>query len=272
VRIVVCVKQVPDPDALNAYAIGGTLKIDPATKELSGDGVPLVVNGYDEQAIEAALRIRDARPGCTVVVLTVGCRNPQQLAGRVFALGVDQVHLIQDEALKNIDVGLTIDVLAAAIEYLGGADLVLCGRQASDDDQGVVGPALAMALDVPFVTIAKAVASADDAHALVTRVLPDGEEEVEVILPALVTVSSELGEPRFPKAADLIAARRKKPATLDLASLGLDSAWIAAHRGRMTRVDLFVPRVQRSCEILQGDTVAAAAVELARRLRADGVI
>ncbi|MCH8162409.1 MAG: hypothetical protein IIB88_11020, partial [Chloroflexi bacterium] len=159
-------------------------------------------------------------------------------------------------------------LLAAYVEHIGGADLVLCGRQASDDDQGVVPALMGEALNMPVVTIARAVEVTSDA-VRVTRVTPDAEEIVEADLPAIVTISNELGQPRYPTTAGRIAARRKQATVLSPADLGLSSEEL---QPRAVLTKQFVPSVQGNCEFLTGDTPAQLAAVLIERLRADQVL
>ena len=268
-KIIVCVKEVADPDAINAFALGGQLKIVPTTKTVQAEGIPSLMNAYDEQAIEAALRLRDAGVKSEIKVLSMGCKKPQQLFSRAFALGADEGYLLQDPALDNLDGPATAYALACAIKHLGGADLILCGRQASDDDQGVVGLGLATILGMPCVTMARAVKVPSEGTLRVTRVLPDGEEEIEAVLPTVVTISNELGDPRYPKASDLMAARRKKATTLTAKDVGIDLAKTAV---QTRRVDLRIPEVQGKCEFIQGENTRALAAALAKRLRAERLV
>ncbi|MBI4233574.1 MAG: electron transfer flavoprotein subunit beta/FixA family protein [Chloroflexi bacterium] len=271
-RIVVCLKQVLDPDAVNAYALWGRLKVDPATKALVREGVPLLINAYDEQALEAALRIRDKGVPCTITALTLGDESSRQVFRHAFAMGADEGVLLMDPAYQGSD-GLGVaHVLAGAIRKLGGADLVLCGRQASDDDQGVVGLALAELLDMPAVTIAGDVQVVDGRVVRVVRALPDGEEVVEADLPALVTISSELGQPRFPSARGMLEARRKQPRVWSAQDIGVNLAAAQASATRVRQVDLFVPQVQGQCQFIQGEGVAQKAAALAQALRQEGLI
>ena len=160
-------------------------------------------------------------------------------------------------------------LLSAYIRSQGGADLVLCGRQASDDDQGVVPARIGEALGMPVVTIARRVELVDGSTLRVTRVTPDGDEVVETATPAVVTISNELGEPRYPTAAAKLKARRVKPTVVspDDLSLGADAL---APRVVLTRQ--FVPTVQGNCEIIAGDTPAELADRLVARLREDKVL
>ena len=268
-RIVVCAKQVLDPDTVDAFAVAGRLRVDPASNKLTVQGITLLMNAYDEQAIEAALRIRDAGIDCSITVVTLGDESGRQMLRSAFAMGADQAVLIADPEFQGYD-GLAIArVLARAIERLGGADLVLCGRQASDDDQGVVGPALAEILGVPSASIARDVTARGDNAVRVTRATPDGDEVVALELPALVTVSNELGKPRLPGARAMMESRRQRPAVWSAADLGIDTDEVASH---IQGVGLSVREVHGECEFIPGESVSEKAATLAQRLHEDGVI
>lgn len=268
-RIVVCAKEVLDPDAVNNYALEGRLVIGDDGKSLTQSSIPRLMNAYDEQAIEAALRIREAGVACTITVVSVG--DAGEILKHAAALGVDEPVAIQIDAGATDHHGLA-RILAAFISSHGGADLVLCGRQASDDDQGVVPALVGEHLAMPVVTIARAVDVAESGGAFevrVVRVTPDGDETVAVTAPAVVTISNELGQPRYPTMAGRMAARKKKIVALTPADLGLAAD---ALRPRVILARQFVPTVKGTCEMIAGATPAAAAAGLIARLRAESVL
>lgn len=269
-RIVVCAKEVLDPDAVNNYALAGKLEVGADGKTLTQAAIPRLMNAYDEQAIEAALRLRDAGVPCSIAVVSVG-RNVTDILKHAAALGADEVACIAAEATA-LDAQGTACLLAAYVRQSGGADLVLCGRQASDDDQGVVPALVGERLRMPVVTIARAVElvqSSDSPVVRVTRVTPDGDEVVEADCPAVITISSELGTPRYPTAARRMAARRMQPKVLSADELAVPPEDL---QSRVKLVRQFVPQVQGQCEILSGATPAEVADRLMARLRADSVI
>lgn len=266
-RIVVCVKEVLDPDAVNSFAVAGRLVIGDDGKTLTQSAIPRLMNGFDEQAIEAALRLRDAGASATIAVVSIG-QDPSTILRHAVALGADEIaHVAADPA--TLDGYATATLLAAWIRSTGPVDLVLCGRQASDDDQGVVPALLGERLGMPIVTIARAVElAAGGAAVRVTRVTPDGDEVVEASLPAVVTVSNELGTPRYPTAARKIQARRIKPTVVTPDALGLAAADLTP---KTAVIRQFIPRVQGHCDFLEG-TPAEAARALVDRLAQEGGI
>lgn len=264
-RIVVCVKEVLDPDAVNNYAVAGRLEIGADGKTITQSAVPRLMNGYDEQAIEAALRLRDAGADFSLAVVSVGS-DPDKMLKHAAALGAEEVVSIPADPAQ-LDPHGVATLLATWIESSGGADILLCGRQASDDDQGVVPALVGERLGMPVVSVARAVELASE-KLRVTRVTPEGDEVVEVACPAVVTISNELGDPRYPTASAKVKARRVKPAVVSPGELGLGEAELQP-RVMLTRQ--FVPEVQGNCEFLEGEP-AQVADQLIARLKADSIL
>jgi electron transfer flavoprotein beta subunit len=268
-KIVVCVKEISDPEAtIESY------KMDSDVKALVPFGKVLkVVNPFDEQAVEAALRIKDRAPGGSVKVsvLSLGNNLDRVVVKKPLNMGADELFLLEDEAYTGGDSWSTAAALAAAIRKIGEADLVLCGRQAADSNAGQTGIALAHILGRPCVTVARKIEIADG-KAIVERVITDGFETVEVALPAVITVSNELGQARYPAIRNIARSAAIKPIVWKPEDLALDRAAVGA-QGRQLRVrDCFVPVFEATCEIVTGDTVEEAASALAVRLREERVL
>ena len=264
-RIVVCVKEVLDPNAVNNLALAGRLKVAADGRTLEVAAVPRLINGYDEQGMELALRLRDAGVSCRIVAVSIG-PEPQAVLRHCAALGADEIVAIGADG-PALDGEAVARILAAYVKGSGGADLILCGRQASDDAQGVVPVLLAEKLNVPAVLFARAV-EVSGQTLRVTRVTTDGDEIVQGALPALVTVSNEVGVPRFPTAKAKMAARKMSPVDVSVADLGLTAADLAASV-EVVRQEL--PVVSGNCQFLEG-SAAEMARDLIGRLRADGVV
>lgn len=257
-KIIVCAKQVVDPDIpLSAF------KIDPiARRAISPAGSDPVVNGFDLIATEAALRIKESVGG-TVTVVSVGAAFVMDVIAKPVAMGADELVLLQDDAFETPDPFLIASVLAAAIRKLGDFDLILCGRQASDWDNAQVPLGLAELLDLPCLTIARKVEVTGQGFVRVDRVAPDGHEILEAPLPAVVTVSNELGEPRYPTIKGIMTAAKKKPVVWSRSDLGVDPASLA----KVEILDLFMPAQQKRCEFITGEDEADAGRKLALKLR-----
>ncbi len=265
-RIVICAKEVLDPDAVNNYALAGRLTIGEDGRTITQAAIPRLMNAYDEQAIEAALRIRDSGTDCTITVVSAG-DDPSAILKHAAALGADEIVHIKAGDGKTDCAGVAT-LLAAYLRSSGGADLVLCGRQASDDDQGVVPALLGEELGLPVITVARDIALNGGA-VRVTRVTPEGDEVVEADLPVVVTISNELGAPRYPTAARSMQARRMAPMVVSPEELGLTTDALAP---RVTLEKLFVPSVQGNCDFINGASAAESARTLIARLRQERLL
>jgi len=256
-HIVCCVKQVPDPEAPVSQ-----FKVDEAAKKvLPIPGIQPVPSQFDTIGVEAALRIKDKVPDTTITILTLGPDAYRDTIKHCLAMGADEGVHINDPALNEADHWATAEILAAAIKKLEPVDLIICGRQAVDWDMGVVGSTLAEILGMPVVTIAKDI-QLEGGKLTVERVLTDGFETVEAPTPCVVTVSNELGEPRYPQLRQIMMAARKEVKTLTASDLGLDGA-----KNRVNLEALFVPETKVETEFIEAETLQEAGEKLALRLR-----
>jgi electron transfer flavoprotein beta subunit len=260
-NMIVCAKQVPDPEAPPA-----SFKIDPATnKAIPPAGVPPVISPFDEQAVEAALRIKDAKGG-KISVISLGTGLLRDVVKKPLSMGADELILLEDPAFAEGDSWSTAYALAMAIKKIGQFDLIFCGRQAADTDGGQVGSAIAEILGIASVTVAKKVEVMDGNKARVERVTADGYEVVEVALPALITISNELGEPRYATIKGIMAAKRKEPIIWKPADIGADVARLGAAGRKMKMLKLFQPVREGKVEMITGENEEDAASNLAKKL------
>lgn len=266
-KIVICAKEVLDPDAVDNYVLAGKLEIGADGKTLTQKSIPRLMNAYDEQAIECALRLRDAGVDCTIHVVALAA-DPTKILQHAVAMGADEVAAIPVDT-GSVDGCATAALLAAFVTSLGGADMVLCGRQASDGDQAVVPGLLGEMLGMPVVTIARAVEMAGASAVRVTRVTPDGDEIVEVSCPAVITISNEFGEPRYPTGLRTMKARKVKPKQVSPESLSLGAD---GGKPRVTMTRQFMAGITGNCQFIEGESPAAAAQALIKRLREERVI
>lgn len=266
-HIVVCIKHVPSPEA--AFSM---FRIDEqAKKVIPAPGLQWVVSPFDEQAVEAALRIREKQPGTRISVMTLGPEAARNALKHGLAMGADDGVLLADAAFEDGDGYTTALTLAAAIRKLGSIDLVLAGRQAADWDAGVVGAGVAELLQVPLVSFARDV-QVEGGAVRVERVLDDGTEVVEAPLPAVVTVSNELGAARAPNLRETMRAARKPVVVWSAADLGVPAGEVGAVGARCVRERVFVPVKDNRCEMVEGSSPEQQAAKLARRLREAKVI
>ena len=261
-NIICCVKQVPDPETPASQ-----FKVDEATKKvLPVPGIAPVISQFDAVAVEAALRIKDKLGEGKVTVVTLGPEGSRDVLKHGLAMGADEGVLLTDKAFEDGDHVATANALAAAIQKLGPFDLVLCGRQAVDWDMGVVGSILAEMLGLPCVTLAKDV-QVSDGKVMVERILLDGIEKVEAPLPALITVSNELGEPRYPQLRQIMAAARKEVSVWSAGDIGLDASKVGPGGSLLNVERLYVPVRESQCEFVEGDSPEESAQKLAQKLR-----
>lgn len=260
-NIIVCVKEIPDPETpASAFAIDAT-----AMRAIPAKDTPPVISPFDEQAVEAALRLRDSLEA-KVTVLSMGAPSAEKVLKHTLSMGADEAFLLNDSSFDKSDSTSTAYTLAQAIKKVGEYDLIICGRQAGDFDAGQVGSGVAEFLGIPSVTLAKKIETMDG-KARVERVLPDGYEVVEVSLPALVTVSNELGEPRYATLKGIMAAAKKTVPVWNAAEIGADAASIGAAGARTKMLKLFIPVRESKCEFIEGENEEEAAVKLAQKLR-----
>jgi len=265
-NMIVCVKQVIDPEAPPA-----SFKIDPsANKVMPPPGVPPVISTFDEQAVEAALRIKDAQGG-KITVISLGTNLLREVVKRPLAMGADELILLEDDAFAEGDSWSTAYALAMAIKKIGEYDIIFCGRQAADWDAGQVGSGIAEILGLPSITLAQKI-DTSDGKARVERVTADGYEVIEVSLPALITVSNELGEPRYPKITGIMAAKKKEPTIWKPADIGLDASQVGAAGRRTKLFKLFQPVHEGKCEIIDAESPEEAGANLATKLRESKIL
>jgi electron transfer flavoprotein beta subunit len=265
-KMIVCAKQVPDPEAPP-----GSLKVDSAAnKVVLPASVSPVISPFDEQAVEAALRLKDAQGG-SITVISLGNNMQRDVVKKPLSMGADELILLEDPAFEGGDAWSTAVALAAAIKKVGEFDLVFCGRQAADWDAGQVGLGLAELLGLPVVSVAQKV-EVMDGRVRVERVIPDGYEVIESSLPALITVSNELGEPRYATLKGIMAAAKKQPIVWTPADVGLDASQVGEAGRKSKLVRLFQPTKEAHCEIIEGESVEEAGTLLADRLRTAKVI
>ena len=235
-KIVVCVKQVPDTWAEK--------KLD-ASKTLDRVSVDNILNEMDEFAIEEALKMTEAHEG-TVTVLCMGPDSATEAIRKALSMGADDAVHIADDALKGSCAAVTSLVLAKAIERIGDYDLVIAGSEASDARTSVVPAMLAERLGIPQVTFVNKVEVDPNAKTLrANRITDDGYQVVEASLPAMISAVEKMNEPRYPSFKGIMAAKKKPVEKLSIADLGLDADSVGLS-GSWTQVNDSADRPPRS--------------------------
>jgi electron transfer flavoprotein beta subunit len=242
-RIVVLVKEVPDTTEVT---------IDRETNTLVREGVPSIVNPFDMYAIEEALRIREAQEGATVAVMSMGPPQVERSLREALALGVDSAVLLSDRAFAGSDTWSTSYTLAAGIRKLGGADIVLCGKQAIDGDTAQVGPGVAQFLGLPQVTFVRAL-RVEAGRARAERMVEGGVDVLDVPLPALFTVVKDINEPRLPSLKGKMRAKKAEITVWGADDLDVDPAELGLDGSPTRVVRIFAPEARGDGTILEGD-------------------
>lgn len=260
--IIVCVKEVTDPEAPSE-----DFKIDEEKNIImASPKIQKVLNPYDEQAVEAALRIKD-KQGANVTALSLGTELDRVVTKKPLFMGADQLILLEDDAFAEGDSASTTFALAAAIKKIGQFDLVFCGRQSADTNAGQVGLGIAERLGIPCVTVVRKIDIITGDMARVERVTSNGFEILEVPLPAVITVSNELGQARYPSIQNIRVANKTQPVIWKPSDIGVDAGKVGKNGNFLKLLKVFQPVFEGSCEVMGGETEEEMAENLAVVLR-----
>jgi len=241
-KIVVCVKQVPDAK---------DVRLDPETNTLAREGVDSIINPYDQHALEEAVRLKEQLGG-EVTAITMGPPQAEEILRLAISCGADHAVLVSDRAFAGADTWATSYTLAQAVNCLGDFDLFLCGKQAIDGDTAQVGPGLAMRLDIPYLTCIQKVRSADDERLVVERMMDDGYDVVEVGYPALLTVVKDINEPRVPSLKGKMKAKKAVIKVLSAEDINADPGSIGLPGSPTQVVRVFPPEPRGARAVFSG--------------------
>jgi electron transfer flavoprotein beta subunit len=240
-NIIVCVKQVPNPEAPPSV-----VEIDSERLQVRVRGLPPEINPLCGTALEAALRLREVHGG-KVTALSVGDRLSEHVLRKVLAAGADELIVVQGEGLNDLDSYSTALILYKAVEKIGEYDLILTGKQSADWNSGQTGLILAELLKIPAVNSVKKV-EVVGREVLLTTVRTGGYDVIKAPLPLLATVSSELGELRYVSVTALKKAREKPIKIWRIEDLGLDASMLKKRKV----VELLKPKLERVCTFVEG--------------------
>lgn len=207
-KIVVCIKQVPDTTEV---------EIDKSTNTLIRTGIPVIINPDDKSGIEAALTLRDAVPGSTVTVMSMGPMQAEIALREALSMGCDNAVLVSGRQFGGSDTLATSTILSAALKKIG-YDLIITGRQAIDGDTAQVGPQIAEHLAIPHVSYVEQVTPEGDSL-IVLRQFEDRYHKLRVKLPCLLTALSELAQPRYMSVGGIVEAEQKEVKIMEFSDL-----------------------------------------------------
>jgi electron transfer flavoprotein alpha/beta subunit len=257
-RVVVCMKQVPDTNEV---------RINQETGTLIRDGVPSIMNPDDKNALEEALRMKDEW-GAEVIALSMGPPQAEEILRESLSMGVDRAILLSDRKFGGSDTWATGSILAAAVEKIGDVDVVFCGRQAIDGDTAQVGPEMAEFLDIPQITYVKGL-EREGEELLVRRFTEYGDYVYQVKTPVLLTAIKDLNVPRYPTILGIL--KHYDPEVKEIETWGFEDVAVDESRvglaGSLTNVyRSFVPVRSKQSEMIEGNTAKEKTDTLVQRL------
>ncbi len=257
-KIIACIKQLPDSEA-KVRAEGG---------QVSWGDAPLVINPFDEYAVEGALQQKEATNGA-VTALCVGPESAKEALKHALAMGADDAILVSDSALNNLDTVGAARILAAAIQKIGGVEMVVFGRQTLDSGSGLTPAQTARLIGWPMLGLAgKIKVDAAAGSVTVERVIEEGRQIVKAKSPVVISVVQSIGEPRYPSFMGIRKASKAEIPIWSLSDLG-----ISAPESVVTRTELMNPPARdTNVEIIRGESPAEIADKLADKILAEKVL
>jgi len=258
-RIIVCLKQAVDVTQL---------KVDPATRQLITASAPRKMSDFDKNALEEAIRIKEKLGDAEIFTVTVTSEDAKAVLREALAMGADKAYLVNDANLKDVDTAGTAYVLAEAVKKIGECSLVLCGETSLDSFSGLVASRLAELLGLPQITSVRKVAVEGDS-VMGERTLEDAVETVKAKLPALVSVTREINQPRIPSLMMIMKASKKEIVAWTAADLDLQSEKIMP---KIELIEVLVPKTERKKIKIIGENPAEIADKLAKALIQEGVV
>lgn len=256
--MLVCMKQAVDVSQL---------KVDPATRQLVTAGAPRKMSDFDKNALEEAIRIKE-KLGGEIITLTVSSEDAKAVLREGLALGADKAYWLNDPALQGTDTWGTAYVLAEMVRKIGEFDLILCGDSSLDSFSGLVGPRLSEMLNVPQITSVRKVTVEGDA-VIAERSLEDAGETVKAKMPALISVTREINQPRIPSLMMIMKASKKEIVAWSLKDLNVTAEKIGS---RIEIISVFAPKMDRKKIKVTGESVQEIAEKLAKAIIQEGVI
>jgi len=269
VKVIVCIKQVPDTT---------NVRINPETNTLVREGVQSIINPFDVYALEEGVRIKEKHGG-TVTVITMGPPQAAEALREAIGLGADNAYLISDRAFAGADTLATAFALSCAIRKLGAgaapgsegiADIILMGRQAIDGDTGQVGPGVAENLGISHVTDIRKIEEIRDGRIVVERLLEEGYARIGARLPVVLTVVKEINTPRLPSLKGKMAARKAEIPVLKAVDIGAETERLGLNGSPTQVMRIFTPPKPSGGKRFTGEP-SATVTQLLEELASAGI-
>src|SRR5208337_1408004 len=241
-RIIVCLKQAVDVSQL---------KIDPATRQLITAGAPRKISDFDKNALEEALRIKEKLGGIEIFTLTIDSEDAKAILREALAMGADKAYFVNDPAVQAVDTSGTAYILAQAVRKIGEFDLILGGESSLDSFSGLVGSRLSELLGLPQMSSVRKLSVEGDV-VVAERALEDSSETVKTKMPAVVTVTREINQPRIPSLMMIMKASKKEIVNWTLADLAIQKERITP---KIEVIEVLAPKMERKKIMIKGETV-----------------
>ena len=258
-RIIVCLKQAVDVSQL---------KVDPKTSQLLTASAPKKISDFDKNALEEAIRIKEKIGEAEIYTVTVSSEDAKAVLREALAIGADKAYFVNDPSFQDLDTSGTAYILAEVIKKIGEFDLVLCGEASLDSFSGLVGSRLAELLNLPQINSVRKI-SVEANTVTAERTLEDAYETVKTKMPALITVTREINQPRIPSLMMIIKASKKEIVTWTPADLNIPKEKIDA---KIKVVEVLAPKTERKKIMITGENADEIAEKLAKALIQEGVV
>ncbi|MEM3696260.1 MAG: electron transfer flavoprotein subunit beta/FixA family protein [Candidatus Bathyarchaeia archaeon] len=258
-RIIVCLKQAIDVSQL---------KVDPATRQLITAGAAKKISDFDKNALEEAIRIKEKVGNIEILTVTVTAEDAKTVLREALAMGADRAYMVMDPNFKDVDTLGTAYILAETIKKIGAFDLILCGETSLDSFSGLVSARLAELLGLVHVSSVRKVSVENDV-VIAERALEEAVETVKVKMPALVSVTREINQPRIPSLMMIMKASKKEIITWTTSDLNLQKENLDA---KIEVLEVLAPKTERKRVKITGETAREIAEKLVKALVEEGVV
>ena len=263
-KICVCIKEVPDSDVPS-----NKLQIDNENKKiLPIENVSNIVNGFDLNAVELALKFSENFEDSSITILSVGNNLTSDVIKKPLAMGADELITCEDPSIEKMDISGIAKVLTRIISKTGPYDIIFCGRHASNFDNASVPFGISEILSIPLINIVKDIKKIDK-KIIFEKVITDGIQTVECEMPLVVTTGNQVGDPRYPTLKGIMEASKKEINKISLNDLDLSQKEITP---KVKIEEIYFPENENKVEIIEGDSNKEKAVNLITKLKEEGVI
>jgi len=244
------------------------LKVDPMSRQLLTASAPRKMSDFDKNALEEAIKIKEKLGDAEICTVTMTSEDAKPVLREGLAMGADKAYLVSDAGFKDVDTSGTAYVLSEAIRKIGEYSLILCGETSLDSFSGLVGPRLAELLNLPQITSVRKITVEGDT-VTAERTLEDAVETMKAKMPAVLSVTREINQPRIPSLMMIMRASKKEIVTWTTSDLNLQKDQIES---KIEIIEVLAPKTERKKIKITGENPQEIADKLAKALIQDGII